>query len=401
MNQEGTQVDSKTPDTQLHEIDIDERTHANGYRPVTGQEPFQPEQLKLMQKSDDEIKTFSTKVQRFYKNQNLMIDSLLEMNALEDIKKDKQETMFQESEKAHELKQRVRRAVNISFTVNFILFILKIMASVDSGSLSIIASALDSMLDLLSGSVMYLLTKAMRKRDPYKYPVSKSRLEPVGIIVFAAIMGMSSLVMAQQALQNLINGLEKTPHRVNISVLTIVVILITIVSKTALYFYCSKIGEESPAVDALASDHRNDICTNLLGIASALLAGFVKKAWFTDPVGALVLSIFIIVNWIRAGKEQIAMLVGKSASPDMISQLVYLAARHDTRILRIDKVLAYHFGIRYICEVDIVLPEDMPLKITHNIGETLEVKIESLPFVERAFVHIDYEWTHSPEHKTF
>ena len=52
-------------------------------------------------------------------------------------------------------------------------------------------------------------------------------------------------------------------------------------------------------------------------------------------------------------------------------------------------------------EVDIVLPEEMPLRTAHNIGETLQRKIERLDQVERAFVHVDYEFCHaaSDEHK--
>lgn len=52
-------------------------------------------------------------------------------------------------------------------------------------------------------------------------------------------------------------------------------------------------------------------------------------------------------------------------------------------------------------EVDIVLPEDMTLKEAHDIGEPLQQKLESLPEVERAFVHLDYEFEHRPsdEHK--
>jgi divalent metal cation (Fe/Co/Zn/Cd) transporter len=50
-------------------------------------------------------------------------------------------------------------------------------------------------------------------------------------------------------------------------------------------------------------------------------------------------------------------------------------------------------------EADIVLPEDMSLGHAHNIGETLQEKLEQLSEVERAFVHIDFEYTHQPEHK--
>jgi divalent metal cation (Fe/Co/Zn/Cd) transporter len=49
-------------------------------------------------------------------------------------------------------------------------------------------------------------------------------------------------------------------------------------------------------------------------------------------------------------------------------------------------------------QVDIELPEDMLLKEAHNIGETLQNKLEALPEVERAYVHLDFECSHKPEH---
>lgn len=59
---------------------------------------------------------------------------------------------------------------------------------------------------------------------------------------------------------------------------------------------------------------------------------------------------------------------------------------------------AYTFGSLYFVEVDIVLPGDMSLSKTHNIGETLQEKLEQLPEIERAFVHTDFEHCHFPEH---
>jgi len=73
--------------------------------------------------------------------------------------------------------------------------------------------------------------------------------------------------------------------------------------------------------------------------------------------------------------------------------------KHDTRVKRVDTVRAYSFGALYFVEVDIELSEDMRLREAHTIGETLQEKIEKLPEVERAFVHIDFESTHKPEHK--
>jgi hypothetical protein len=122
---------------------------------------------------------------------------------------------------------------------------VQVFASVQSGSLSIITSALDSFLDLVSGCILFLTARSMRKNNKYKYapwphrthishpwalreqrgphqcvtaplprlgsgahpptrelgaiesttcaarrfPVGKSRMQPLGIIVFSSIMG--------------------------------------------------------------------------------------------------------------------------------------------------------------------------------------------------------------------
>lgn len=47
------------------------------------------------------------------------------------------------------------------------------------------------------------------------------------------------------------------------------------------------------------------------------------------------------------------------------------------------------------------MDETLPLKITHDVSQSLQRKIEGLGDVERAFVHVDYESQHdiSTEHK--
>ena len=60
---------------------------------------------------------------------------------------------------------------------------------------------------------------------------------------------------------------------------------------------------------------------------------------------------------------------------------------------------AYSFGDSWFAEVDIVLPSTMSVEESHDIAEALQIKLERLPEIARAFVHIDFETTHVPEHK--
>ena len=47
------------------------------------------------------------------------------------------------------------------------------------------------------------------------------------------------------------------------------------------------------------------------------------------------------------------------------------------------------------------MEEDLPLRVTHDVAQLLQRKLEGLSDVERALVHIDYEHDHDPheEHK--
>jgi divalent metal cation (Fe/Co/Zn/Cd) transporter len=67
-------------------------------------------------------------------------------------------------------------------------------------------------------------------------------------------------------------------------------------------------------------------------------------------------------------------------------------------ISAIDTVRAYASGPRLVVEVDIVMDPHESLMATHDVAEELQMKLESLPDVERAYVHVDYETTHKPEH---
>jgi divalent metal cation (Fe/Co/Zn/Cd) transporter len=73
---------------------------------------------------------------------------------------------------------------------------------------------------------------------------------------------------------------------------------------------------------------------------------------------------------------------------------------HSPLILSLDTVRAWHSGPRLIVEVDVVVSENETVKESHDVAEALQMKLESLPNVERCYVHIDYETTHSPEHFT-
>lgn len=292
-----------------------------------------------------------------------------------------------------EEQSKQERAMKISNYANVVLLLLKIYATVESGSLAIAASTLDSLLDLMAGGILWLTHLSMKSINIYKYPIGKVRVQPVGIIIFAAIMATLGFQVLVQAVEQLVedNPSEKMTHDQLVWLYSIM-ITATVV-KLALWFYCKSSRNE--IVRAYAKDHYFDVVTNVVGLVAAILGDMFY--WWIDPAGAIVLALYTISNWSGTVLENAVSLVGQSARPEMLQKLTYLALRHP-QVKRIDTVRAYTFGVLYFVEVDIELPEDLPLKEAHTIGETLQIKLEKLPEVERAFVHLDFECEHKPEH---
>lgn len=50
----------------------------------------------------------------------------------------------------------------------------------------------------------------------------------------------------------------------------------------------------------------------------------------------------------------------------------------------------------YFVEVDVVMSRDTPLWKAHDLSQQLQDKLEMLPNVGRAFVHVDHETSHRP-----
>lgn len=111
------------------------------------------------------------------------------------------------------------------------------------------------------------------------------------------------------------------------------------------------------------------------------------------------IALYTISTWAKTVLENVWLLIGRTAPPEFLAKLTYLIWNHHQQIKHIDTVRAYTFGSYYFAEVDIVLPADMPLSQAHDIGESLQEKLEQIPEIERAFVHVDFEFTHRPEHK--
>ncbi|CAF1360825.1 unnamed protein product [Rotaria sordida] len=342
-----------------------------------------------------EDEKLSSRVRRFYKKQDALIDSFKKLD---------EQTSFESKKEGTHLNQQKRHTewlIKATLIFNVTLLIAKIIAAVYSRSLSIISSVIDSAVDSASACLLCWVVYVIKHRDPYTYPGGRTRLEPIIIVILSVIMVSASVQVIYESVESLVNDINHFTknstdlRHIDMGPAPITVMGVTIVCKAVLSFLCYQIS--NPTMYAVAQDHRNDVFSNIIAlvcgiIASKALNGSIKvqEIVVIDPIGAILISLYIIFCWLKQLREQVRNLSGYKAEPEFLQKITWLTLQHSPLIQKIDTVRAFHFGTSFLVEVEVILPETMSLKEAHDIGDGLKNKLENIPEIERAFVHLDY-----------
>uniref|UniRef100_A0A1I7ZJ76 ZT_dimer domain-containing protein n=1 Tax=Steinernema glaseri TaxID=37863 RepID=A0A1I7ZJ76_9BILA len=317
----------------------------------------------------------SMSVVKFYSYQNYIEECKKEDEEL--LKKDLETHVKEDNAKDKENQQVDDYLAKLTLAINIGMIFAKATAAYFSNSMSVVSTVVDSVMDVTSGAVIWAALRASEKTCPYSYPVGRSRLEPLAVLIVAVVMIIANLLIIAESIRAVVE--HTLDPRVDIKTLAILVTGTSL--KYGLY--------DTPSSNVLAQDQGNDVATNIV----ALAAVYIGNRWwiYADSVGAILISSYIIMTWVETAGEQIPQLVGKAAPPEFISRITSIAVNHDHRIKGLDTVYVYHMGANFLVELHVLMDETLPLKEAHDVSEDLQVKIERMPYVERAFVHVDYK----------
>lgn len=168
---------------------------------------------------------------------------------------------------------------------------------------------------------------------------------------------------------------------------------------------CLQLHTSRPLILAFL-DCKTDVYFNTLSLLFPLI-GHQLDLWWLDPVGAALLSLFIIYDWAETCMENVTRLSGSAASERLLKKITYMAWRFAPVVSGYKTITAYHAGDGIWVEMDIILDKETKLSQAHDIAETLQYCLEGgylisklivaslltslagLNDVDRAFVSVD------------
>jgi len=275
------------------------------------------------------------------------------------------------------------RATLINIIGNTLLLVLKLWAGLLSGSIALLSDAINSLSDIVSSIATFICVRISGQEADEGHPFGHSRAEPVAGMIIAVLAGILGFEILKESIKRFIYPV--TPE---VGFFALSVPVVTIILKLFMSLYFSRTGKEinSPALKATALDSLMDIF--VAGAALVGLAGARLGFPILDPLAGFIISLWIMYTGYKIGMENIDYLMGRAPEPALMKDI-------ERETLAVEGVLAYntvraHYVGNFIhVEIHIDVDKTLSTATSHEIGKSVEDRVESLPSIEKTFVHID------------
>ena len=271
----------------------------------------------------------------------------------------------------------------VGMICNISLFIIKLIAGLITGHISIVADAFNNLSDMGSSVVTLIGFKVMGKPADKEHPFGHGRVEYIAgqIVSFAIIFMRISLIW--ESIEKIIH-----PEETLFAAIAVVVLVISIAVKLWMWHFYISIGKKigSLTLTAAATDSLNDcIATSAVLITTIIEAATGVKL---DGIAGTGVAIFVIISGILSCKETMGPLFGKMPEEEMLNE-IERAVRHDNRILGVHDIVVHDYGPgRMYCTLHAEVPSTMSIIQAHEAAHAAEKRVANAVGCEIT-IHID------------
>ena len=282
----------------------------------------------------------------------------------------------------------VRRAYGVlsgalGIVLNILLFAGKLTAGLISGSVAIVADALNNFSDAGS-SVVTLTGFRLAGQKPDKgHPFGHGRIEYVSGLIVSMLIILMGFELGKSSVEKIIS-----PSGTEFSVVAVIILAASVLVKLYMCFYNGRVGKKigSPAMKATAADSLGDCVATTV----VLICTFITK--FTsldlDGICGVAVAMFIFVSGIRAAKETIDPLLGVPPTEEFVNKISKTVMAHKG-VLGFHDLIVHDYGPgRRMISLHAEVPADEDLLQTHDMIDNIERELAEKLGCD-AVIHMD------------
>ena len=277
-----------------------------------------------------------------------------------------------------------KKATVVSTSVAALLVVIKMTVGILSGSIAVLASAIDSFLDLTVSLFNYFALHNAEKNPDENFNFGRNKIEPLAAVIEGTVISLSALFILYEALVKITH-----PREMAFMAESIWVMLVSLVITGVLVMFLNYVAKKTKnmVIKADALHYKTDLFSNAAVLVALALISMTGEQ-LIDPVLGVGIAIYMIYSSIPIIKEGVLMLLDASLPEEDIEHIKSILHKS----IEINETNDYHFlqtresGSHVFISVHVVFNVSISLYDAHLISDKLELNIKNL--FEHKRVHI-------------
>lgn len=275
----------------------------------------------------------------------------------------------------------------LSVISNTTLIILKIIAGLLSGSVSIISEAIHSGMDLAASAIALFSVKVSSKPADKDHPYGHGKVENISGVVEGLLIFVAAFLIIKGAIGKIINPAELSETYIGIVVMAISAIINMIVSRI-LYKTAKK--EDSVALEADALHLKTDVYTSA-GVAAGLVLIKITGITIFDPITAILVALLIVKEAWSLCRHAFSPLIDTSLTEDEQKDIRKVLDTYNGKIKEFHKLRTRKSGnIKYI-DFHLVVDGSTTVEEAHILSDEIQRELEHKIKNTNVHIHIEPE----------
>lgn len=288
--------------------------------------------------------------------------------------------------------KKVYRVTLLGSVVNLLLLVFKFVAGVLGHSAAMIADAVHSLSDFVTDLIVIVFVKISSKPEDADHAYGHGKYETLASCIIGLALIVVGVMMGYNAVVKIVDVVRNGTELASPGIIALAAAVLGIVLKEWMFHLTRKVAREvdSPAVEANAWHHRSDALSSVgtaIGIGGAVLLG--SKWAVLDPIAALVVSVFIVVQAAKILSDAIDQLMEKSLPRDVeqrICEIVYEEeGTSDIHHLRTRKI-----GSQISIELHVRMNGYLTLREVHDKSIAIEKRLRAA-FGDSTYINLHVE----------
>ncbi|EGY80191.1 Ferrous-iron efflux pump FieF [Peptoniphilus indolicus] len=265
---------------------------------------------------------------------------------------------------------------------NLFLVTLKVFVYFGTGSVSVLADAINNLTDSMSSFITLIGAKMSNLPADSEHPYGHGRMEYIAGLVVSALVLFAGFEFIRASIGKIIN-----PSSVSYTNLSIAIMFVSCVVKFFMSLFYKKVGTKINSYPILAQS--KDSISDVFVTGVVIISIFVYKitGYLVDGWAGLLVSFFILYQGYDLIKETISAIIGRTNPEEMVE--VEKIVMSYSEIIDVHDIMIVDFGPEKVYAwMDVELDDKMSIIEAHNIIDKIEREIYETKGYH-ASIHLD------------